>query len=272
MQSMLAVLLVPLAMATPVVAGEAPPPLPQAHAHNDYEHARPLLDALDQGFCSVEADIHLVDGALLVAHDRNQVRPERTLAALYLDPLKERVRQHGGRVYPGGPEFHLLIDFKSDGAATWAVLRPELEKYSEMLTVFRDGNTETRAVTIVLSGNSPRDLLAQEPIRRAGIDGRLPDLEGNPSPHLVPWISDAWSRCFAWRGNGPFPETERQKLLDIVQRAHAQGRKVRFWGTPDFEGTWAIERDAGVDLINTDRLADLRRFLTAPTSAASAVE
>ncbi len=45
-------------------------PLPQAHAHNDYEHERPLLDALSHGFCSVEADIYLVDGALLVAHDR----------------------------------------------------------------------------------------------------------------------------------------------------------------------------------------------------------
>src|SRR5688500_5296112 len=54
-------------------------PLTNAHAHNDYEHPRPLLDALDRGFCSVEADIHLVEGRLLVAHDRDKVRPERTL-------------------------------------------------------------------------------------------------------------------------------------------------------------------------------------------------
>jgi len=35
--------------------------LTQAHAHNDYAHARPLFDALDQGFCSVEAYIFLLD-------------------------------------------------------------------------------------------------------------------------------------------------------------------------------------------------------------------
>ena len=29
------------------------------------EDLRPLLDALEHGFCSVEADVHLVDGALL---------------------------------------------------------------------------------------------------------------------------------------------------------------------------------------------------------------
>ena len=43
-----------------------PTPLIHAHAHDDYEHTRPLLDALDHGFCSVEADIYLVDGKLLV--------------------------------------------------------------------------------------------------------------------------------------------------------------------------------------------------------------
>ena len=36
-------------------------PRPQAHAHNDYYHTRPLLDALSHGFCSVEADVFLVD-------------------------------------------------------------------------------------------------------------------------------------------------------------------------------------------------------------------
>lgn len=47
-------------------------PLVHAHAHDDYEHKRPLFDALDRGFCSVEADVHLVDGQLLVAHIRVQ--------------------------------------------------------------------------------------------------------------------------------------------------------------------------------------------------------
>src|SRR6266576_852064 len=85
------------------VAAENPTPLLQAHAHNDYEHKRPLLDALDHGFCSFEADIYLVNGQLLVAHDRSQVKTDRTLQSLYLDPLRERIRKNGGRVYPGGP-------------------------------------------------------------------------------------------------------------------------------------------------------------------------
>src|SRR4030095_12119754 len=52
-----------------LVPAFAQTPLLRAHAHNDYEHTRPLLDALEQGFCSVEADIYLIDGELRVAHD-----------------------------------------------------------------------------------------------------------------------------------------------------------------------------------------------------------
>ncbi len=103
-------------------------PLAQAHAHNDYEHDRPLLDALDHGFSSVEADIYLVDGALLVAHNRRDVKPERTLQRLYLDPLRERVQANGGSVYPGGKPFFLLIDIKTDGEAAYAVLDKAVDR------------------------------------------------------------------------------------------------------------------------------------------------
>ncbi|HOC01345.1 MAG TPA: hypothetical protein PKM43_21675, partial [Verrucomicrobiota bacterium] len=105
----------------------AAPPLPRAHSHNDYEHPRPLLDALEHGFCSVEADIYAIDGQLLVAHDRARVDPKRTLQALYLDPLRDRVRSNHGRVFPGGPEFFLLIDFKTPADATWSALAPVLD-------------------------------------------------------------------------------------------------------------------------------------------------
>src|SRR4051812_2888640 len=49
-------------------SGRAVVPLQRAHAHNDYEHRRPLFDALARGFSSVEADVWLSRGKLLVAH------------------------------------------------------------------------------------------------------------------------------------------------------------------------------------------------------------
>lgn len=127
-------------------------PLPQAHAHNDYEHARPLLDALACGFCSVEADIWLTNGLLLVAHNLRDVRQERTLEALYLEPLRERAERNSGRVFPGGPSFTLLVDIKSESAPTYLALCDHLKAYAHALTVFRPEGVETNALTIILSG------------------------------------------------------------------------------------------------------------------------
>jgi len=239
----------------------APPaPLPCAHAHNDYEHQRPLLDALDCGFCSVEADVWLVDGQLLVAHNRSQTRKERSLQSLYLDPLRERVKKNGGRVYPGGPSVTLLIDFKTDATTTYRALNEILKPYETILTAFHSNRTETNAITVIISGNRPLELMQSEPDRLAAYDGRLADLEVPASPHYMPLISDNWTTHFQWRGRGPLPEGEREKLKQLVAKAHQQGKRVRLWAAPDLPAAWRELLAAGVDLINTDDMDGFRRF------------
>lgn len=240
-------------------------PLAQAHAHNDYMHKRPLLDALDHGFTSVEADIFLVDGKLLVAHSVREQRPERTLEALYLDPLRERVKAGGGSVYPdskaGGKPFHLLIDLKSAGVPTYQALAKVLEKYADILSVVRDGKLEPKAVSVMISGDRPRELMMNESVRYAGYDGRVSDLESDVSADFMPLVSDSWGSQFKWRGQGPLSDAERAKLAELVAKAHAHGRKIRFWAAPDRSDAWRELHAAGVDLINTDDLEGLERFL-----------
>jgi hypothetical protein len=239
-------------------------PLRQAHAHNDYEHPRPLFDALDQGFCSVEADIFLTDGKLLIGHTARDLRPGRTLESLYLDPLRARAKANGGKVYAGGPPVFLLVDVKTAAGPTYAALHDVLARYADILTTVDGGKVEPKAVTVVVSGNIARDVIAAQAKRFAAIDGRPPDLDSDLPAHLLPWVSENWTKLFRWTGDGPMPAAERTKLREFVAKAHAKGRLVRFWATPEKVAVWEELRIAGVDLINTDRLADLRRFLTAP--------
>ena len=137
-------------------------PLPQAHSHNDYEHRRPLLDALDQGFCSVEADVWLVNDELLVAHDLKDAKPGRTLQSLYLDPLQARIHRNGGRVFRDGPTITLLIDVKSDATNSYVLLRDVLKRYEKVLTRYSGERIETNAITVIISGNRARGLMASE--------------------------------------------------------------------------------------------------------------
>jgi len=243
-----------------------PKPLLRAHAHNDYEHDRPLLDALDHGFTSVEADIHLVDGQLYVAHDSDDIKPERTLRSLYLESLKMRIDQNSGRVYLNGPQFTLFIDIKTEAVATYKVLSEMLAEYEGIFTTFNSKGRNDKAVIAIVSGNRPRKLMESETIRYAGCDGRLEDLESDAPATLIPVISDNWTKHFLYNGTGSMPSEERQKLKKIVETAHKKGQRVRFWATPDKPSParqtfWRELLSNGVDLLNTDDLSGLQQFL-----------
>ena len=244
-------------------------PHAQAHAHNDYEHERPLLDALEHGFTSVEADVWLVDGELLVAHDAEDLDPARTLERLYLAPLKRLVRGKGRDVYPGyDGTFQLLIDIKNTGEATYAAIEKELGDYEELFTRYENGTVKDGPVEAVISGDRPLETMRSATERFSFYDGRMSDLRSGMPASLMPLVSDNWTKVFVWQGIGPMPETERRKLHEIVDHAHTQGYRVRFWATPDTDGAareavWTELLAAGVDHINTDDLEDLDAFLTA---------
>ncbi|HEY2761751.1 MAG TPA: phosphatidylinositol-specific phospholipase C/glycerophosphodiester phosphodiesterase family protein [Pirellulales bacterium] len=255
-------------IASLALAADAPViPLKNAHAHNDYEHTRPLFDALDQGFDSVEADVFLVDGKLLVGHTVLDLKPGRTLESLYLDPLRERIRANGGRLYKNGPQAWLLVDVKTEANSTYAVLHEILAKYADILTTIDNGKVEPKAITVVVSGNMAKAAMAKQTKRYSGYDGRAPDVNSDVPADLMPWISDNWTKLFKWNGNGPIPADEKAKLHDFVAKAHKHGKLVRFWATPEKTTFWAQLRAADVDLINTDQLAELSKFLNQAKSS-----
>ncbi|WP_199551001.1 phosphatidylinositol-specific phospholipase C/glycerophosphodiester phosphodiesterase family protein [Streptomyces sp. N35] len=245
-------------------------PLRRAHAHNDYLHTRPLLDALDHRFTSVEADIFLVDGELLVAHDPVDLDPSRTLESLYLKPLAERVRRNHGSVYRGHRRpVQLLIDIKADGVAAYAELHRQLHRHRRLFTTYAQGKVRPGAVTAVISGDrSARAPMEAQKVRYAFYDGRMTDLAGPAPASLIPLISDNWNNHFTWSGAGPMPAAERAKLHQIVGTAHSRGQRVRFWATPDLPGAergaiWLELIAADADHLNTDDLVALEAFLDA---------
>jgi hypothetical protein len=242
-------------------------PLPNAHAHNDYEHKRPLFDALDNGFISVEADIYLIDRELFVSHDPPAFRDTaRTLESLYLLPLLTRIRENGGKVYPGYNEFfYLMIDIKTEGKPTSLVLEEKLKNYEEMISIVRDAKDETgKPVKIFLSGNrkgEPTKKIMEDKISPVSLDGKPEDLGKNIPASLMPVVSDHYRRFLSWSGEGKIDPGEEKKLKEFIKQVHAEGKKSRLWGGPDRPEVWDYLLNQGLDLINTDKLEELAAFL-----------
>ena len=236
------------------------------HSHNDYHQPHPLVDALDAGARSFEADVNLVDGQLLVAHSLKEVKPDLTLQSMYLDPLRKLIENNRGSAYGEGAPIVLLVEEKSEADVTYPVLRKVLEDYSDLLTHYVHGQTSVGAITVIITGHEPpRALLSAEPDRFVACDGILHDLSITPSPpvDLVPWISGHWKDSFTWDGTGTMPDDQKQKLLAYIEQAHAQHRQIRFWDAPDNPTTWAELQNDRVDWINTDHLANCAKFLAA---------
>ena len=237
-----------------------------AHAHNDYVHDRPLLEALESRFRSVEVDVFLRGDSLYVAHDAHEIRPGRTLRAMYLEPLKEIIKENDLSVYGDDKPLILLVDLKDDGLETYRLLQDILSGYKQMLTRFKDGSIYHGAVTVIVSGNRPLEYMQAQDLRYAAFDGRIADLcKGYPAT-LMPLVSDNWTNYFSWKGDGQMPIDQWAKLQGIVEKARSSGYMLRFWATPDRKGearekVWEALKDAGVDLIGTDDLKGLETWL-----------
>lgn len=228
------------------------------HSHNDYNRSRPLLDALDAGMVSVEADVFLVGGRLLVAHDLKDVKPDRNLREMYLKPLAKRLKKTG-RVHAGYRDpFWVLVDIKTNGLACYSQFKTEIAEFPELMG-------KRSPVRFVISGDRPVEAIIADEGRYAGLDGRLPDLDrmvnGKPiDTWIMPWVSDAWLSHFKWLGKGDFGAENTEKLEALAKRVHDQGRMLRFWGTPDLPAIWSVQRSAGVDLFNAHNLSMLSKW------------
>jgi hypothetical protein len=234
--------------------------LPNAYAHNDYWHKRPLYDALYNGFTHIEADIYLRDNTLVVAHILPRLRMHKTLDSLYLKPLLACI--NGKR--SNCPDFPitLMIDIKSGANDTYRALKQLLEKYRPFLSIYENGIFRQGKITIVLTGHKPVELLKAEKNRLAFVDEDLLQVKKDTlDESFYQTASCRYSHILNWRGDGPIPPVEQQRLCSYVATAHRYGKKVRLWASPENSVVWRQLLDCGVDLINTDQLEKLKDFL-----------
>ncbi len=239
--------------------------LPNAYAHNDYHHKRPLLDALENGFTYVEADVYLRKGNLIVAHILPCLKKKRTLEALYLKPLLAYVQNNaaGNKEAINECPLTLMIDIKSGADKTYEALLALLEKYKPILSGYEDGRTTLRNVTIVLTGHKPYGLVKNNETRFVFMDEDLRKAVADSSANLYPIASCKYSHLLKWKGKGVIPEADLKRLEYYVTEAHKNGRKVRLWASPEIKKVWSELLKCNVDLINTDKLKSLRKFLLA---------
>jgi alkaline phosphatase len=237
-----------------LVAQPAKYTIANTHSHNDYEQSVPFWAAYDAGFTSIEADIFLRDGRLLVGHDTNEIKAGRTLEQYYLEPLILGLKQHHGHPYADTTRsLQMLIDLKTDSIYTLDTLVSLLQRYPLL--------TKNHQINWAITGNRP------SPSRWTGypsfisFDGVLSRDYDSAALSRVIMLSDDLKEYSQWNGKSNIPAADLGRLQEAVAKAHRLHKPVRFWDAPDFINAWTQLMKLGVDYINTDHISALADFL-----------
>jgi len=225
------------------------------HAHNDYLHSRPLLDALDLGYTSIEIDIIKYDSRLIVSHDGHGLDHKPHIVDLYITPLKEYIEKNDLNIW-------LLIDLKKYDKETLALLHDIAVANKDIFST-RSEEIQKKALKIILSGDMPRREIADNPeYKYFFIDGRPENLNEEYDSHIMPLISTNLATYAVVSSEGGISALEKNKIAALVNDTHDQGKKFRFWNTKDHERSWSLLREIGVDLIGSDDLKRLSDFMS----------
>jgi glycerophosphoryl diester phosphodiesterase len=237
-------------------------PMPEIFSHNDYAQPNPMMDAISNGCHYIEVDVHNIGGKLWVSHDEPDTSKAMTIEQMYFFPFMNYVMETNGQIFTGfrGPVV-FMIDIKGDGPETYRMLKEQLMPNKNYVTRVENGQYYEGMVTVFVSGNRPIEEIMNDDIQLIAFDGRPEQLGQDIPAGINPVISDRWSNHFSWKGEGKMPQEEFAKLREMADKAKAEGKKLRLWANPDNENTWRYMMLAGVELINTDKPAELREFL-----------
>jgi alkaline phosphatase len=74
-------------------------------------------------------------------------------------------------------------------------------------------------------------------------------------------FSANFAKFSKWTGDGEIPVADLGQIKAAIGKAHLLHKQIRFWGVPDTPNTWRIMMALGVDYINTDKIAEVTKFV-----------
>ena len=225
-----------------------------AHSHNDYEQKIPFYTAYNARFGSIEADIFLQNGELIVAHSKEELPLHRTLDSLYLQPLLRFVKQNNGFAYPDTMRrLQMMIDIKTEAVPTLQKLVQILQQYPELIS--------TPSINWTISGKRPSPDSFNSYPSFIWFDGNIDDSYSEAALSRIAMMSGDLADYTHWNGKSNLPQKEEAIITALVNKAHLMHKPVRFWGAPDVVNAWYQLMHLKVDYLNTDHIAELSSFL-----------
>jgi hypothetical protein len=172
----------------------------------------------------------------------------RTFDSLYIQPILSVLKKqnpsspfvtaptHNG-VFDtsAGQTLYLWVDVKTNGTTTWPYVVKALEPLRQggWLTKYNGTGITNGTVTVIGTGNTPRDQVESQNNRDYFFDGPLSTLNSsansNITQFLSPIASTSFLQSFGWPKDGKLNETALAKLRGQIASASSRGIGTRYW-------------------------------------------
>jgi hypothetical protein len=176
----------------------------------------------------------------------------RTFDSLYIQPILSVLKKqnpsspfvpaptHNG-VFDtsSGQTLYLWVDVKTNGTTTWPYVVKALEPLRQggWLTKYNGTGITNGTVTVIGTGNTPRDQVESQNNRDYFFDGPLSTLNSsansNITQFLSPIASTSFLQSFGWPKDGKLNDTALAKLRGQISSAGARGIGTRYWVSLD---------------------------------------
>lgn len=224
------------------------------HAHNDYLHDRPLFDALELGFASIEVDIHYHKGELRVAHNRWGIRNKPTIQSLYLEPLD--ILYQAGYFQHLTEPITIMIDLKTKKKKALLKLSELVLSYNHLFrTKSEDLFSNDQPFIMLISGDPPISTWMKIRSPYFYLDARIGKSYPQYMKNLIKRISAPLSQFISHSDllNPSSKEYIKLKLLSktLLELGYEE---IRFWDVPNDPRYWQALIDLGINTISVDQI------------------
>lgn len=229
----------------------------------DFKNATDLWESIGLGVINYQANVMYIYGKLYVTgampDSANHHLP--TLTEAYLYPLYNQFKKNNGEFLPGyKSDIYLILNFTFQPVQIYKQLAAEMRPFAEMLTYNVDGKKHQGKLTILITDAKALDEITRIKESFLGLVGTMADLDKNIDTEKMPLIAVKLSELTDWKGFGNIPFDDFTKIRQVVEKAHAQNKKIVLTACPASKNIADLVKSAKIDFLDTPEDQQMARY------------
>jgi hypothetical protein len=226
-------------------------PIISAH---DFRKATDLWESVGLGVINYQADVMYIYGQLYVTDampdSANHHLP--TLTEAYLYPLYNQFKKNNGEFLPGYQgDIYLILNFSCQPLRIYKQLAAEMRPFAEMLTYHLEGQQHQGKLTVLITDSKALAEISSIKQSFLGLVGTTADLYLHIDSEKMPLISIKLNELTDWKGFGNIPFDDFAKLRQLVEKVHAQNKKIVLTDCPASKNIADLVKSAKIDFVST---------------------